>query len=66
MTVDRLRVFVNERPVEVARGATVRDAVAALDSSLADLVAAATAYVTDGVGRTIDAKFTWKFGRTAF
>jgi len=55
VTVDRLRVFVNERPVEVARGATVRDAVAALDSSLADLVAAATAYVTDGVGRTIDA-----------
>ena len=55
VTVDRLRVFVNERPVEVARGAAVRDAVAALDPGLAELVAAASAYVTDGVGRTLDA-----------
>lgn len=50
-----LRVFVNERPVDVARGATVRDAVAALDGSLAELVSGDAAYVTDGVGRTLDA-----------
>jgi adenosine deaminase len=52
---DALRVFVNERPVDVARGATVRDAVAALDAALAELVAGDGAYVTDGVGRTLDA-----------
>ncbi|MFI5372804.1 MAG: adenosine deaminase [Candidatus Eisenbacteria bacterium] len=52
---DALRVFVNERPVDVARGATVRDAVAALDAALAELVAGDAAYVTDGVGRTLDA-----------
>jgi len=55
VTGDRLRVFVNERPVDVARGATVRDAVAALDHNLADMLATASAYVTDGVGRTLDA-----------
>ena len=57
MTGDSVRVFVNERPVEVARGATVRDAVAALDRSLADMLSAdgGGAYVTDGVGRAVDA-----------
>jgi len=55
MRDERLRVFVNERPVDVAPGATVRDAVAALDRGLSDLLAAAAAYVTDGVGRTVDA-----------
>ena len=54
MNDDRLRVFVNEKPVSVARGARVRDAVAAFDARLGDLVAASTAYVTDGVGRTVD------------
>ncbi|HUL04267.1 MAG TPA: adenosine deaminase [Gemmatimonadales bacterium] len=49
-----MRVFVNERPVDVARGATVRDAVAAFDAGLAGLIAAG-AYVTDGVGRPVDA-----------
>src|SRR5437870_3187859 len=52
--MQRLRVFVNERPVEVARGATVRDAVTALDRGLGELVATAAAYVTDGVGRRLD------------
>lgn len=52
---DALRVFVNEQPVDVARGATVRDAVEALDRDLASLVTSGAAYVTDGVGRTIDA-----------
>jgi adenosine deaminase len=49
-----MRVFVNERPVDVARGATVGDAVAAVDPGLARLIASG-AYVTDAVGRTVDA-----------
>jgi adenosine deaminase len=55
MTGDALRVFVNERPVEVARGASIRDAVAALDRALAELLSGDGAYVTDGVGRRVDA-----------
>ena len=50
MTGD-VRVFVNERPVNVAPGATIRDAVAAFDASLADKLTTGAAYVTDGVGR---------------
>jgi adenosine deaminase len=46
---------VNERPVSVARGASVRDAVAGLDRDLAELLARGAAYVTDGVGRPVDA-----------
>jgi hypothetical protein len=49
-----LRVFVNERPVDVARGARVRDAVAAFDHALADQLSAGNAYVTDAVGRPVD------------
>jgi adenosine deaminase len=52
---EALRVFVNEKPVDVARGASVRDAVAALDRGLADLLAGEAAYVTNGVGRRVDA-----------
>jgi adenosine deaminase len=48
-------VFVNERPVSVTRGARVRDAVAGLDRDLAELLARGAAYVTDGVGRPVDA-----------
>ncbi len=51
---DTLRVFVNEKPVSVARGATVGDAVEALDRGLAGLLATDAAYVTDGVGRPVD------------
>ena len=47
-------MFVNERPVSVAPGARVRDAVEQLDRELADLVARGAAYVTDGVGRPVD------------
>ncbi|MGH7606802.1 MAG: hypothetical protein ACREME_05640, partial [Gemmatimonadales bacterium] len=52
-----MRVFVNEKPVEVPRGALVRDAVAAVDSGLARLLDAAppSAYVTDATGRPLDA-----------
>ena len=49
-----IRVFVNDRAVSVARGATVRDAVAVLDRELADLLARGAAYATDGVGRPVD------------
>ncbi len=49
-----IRVFVNDRAVSVARGATVRDAVAVLDRELADLLASGAAYATDGVGRPVD------------
>src|SRR5437868_6124761 len=50
-----ISVFVNERPVSVARGAKVRDAVEALDHALAELVGRGAAYATDGVGRPVDA-----------
>ena len=38
----------------MARGATVRDAVAVLDRDLAELLGSGAAYVTDGVGRPLD------------
>src|SRR5207245_2515047 len=47
--------FVNEKPVTVARGATVRDAVEALDRDLAGVLGSGAAYATDGVGRSVDA-----------
>jgi hypothetical protein len=50
-----MRVFVNATPVEVPRGALIRDAVAAADSGLARLLDGADAYVTDATGRTRDA-----------
>jgi len=48
------RVFVNDKAIDVARGATVRDAVAAADSGLARLLESDGAYVTDAVGRPVD------------
>jgi adenosine deaminase len=50
-----IQVFVNERAVSVARGARVRDAVEVLDRELAELLGRGVAYVTDGVGRPVDA-----------
>ena len=49
-----MRVFVNDKAVDVPRGARVRDAVAQMDDGLAQLLDSA-AYVTDATGRTIDA-----------
>jgi len=49
-----MRVFVNDKAVDVPRGARVRDAVAQADDGLARLLDSA-AYVTDAAGRTIDA-----------
>lgn len=50
-----MRVFINDKGVEVARGALVRDAVAAADPGLARLLEGAGAYVTDSAGRAVDA-----------
>jgi len=52
---DPLRVFVNERAVDVPRGAAVRDAVRRHDRALADLLEAGAARVTDAMGRAVDA-----------
>lgn len=46
-----MRAFVNDRAVEVEDGATVRDAVAALDPALVEDVVRGRAVATDGVGR---------------
>ena len=51
---NRVTVFVNERPVEVATGSTVLDAVRAFDAELAAAVNGSGTYVTDGVGRRVD------------
>jgi hypothetical protein len=48
-----IRVFVNERPVEVPAGSTAREAVAALDWDLAAALEESGTYLTDGVGRRI-------------
>ena len=49
-----MRVFVNDKGVDVPRGAKVRDAVAQADEALARLLEG-SAYVTDSAGRPIDA-----------
>lgn len=54
MPEQRIRVFVDERPVEVQPGCTVRDAVAAHDAALGEALDDAGTYVTDGVGRKVD------------
>jgi adenosine deaminase len=50
-----MRVFINDKPVDVPRGARVRDAVAAADDGLARLLEQSGAYVTDSTGRAVDA-----------
>ena len=49
-----MRVFINDKAVDVPRGARVRDAVAQADDGLVRLLGSA-AYVTDAAGRPIDA-----------
>jgi adenosine deaminase len=49
-----MRVFINDKAVDVARGARVRDAVAAADGALASLLESAGAFVTDSAGRAVD------------
>ena len=48
-----MRVFINDKAVDVPRGARVRDAVAEADDGLARLLGSA-AYVTDAAGRRVD------------
>lgn len=48
-----MRVFINDKAVDVPRGARVRDAVAEADGGLASLLGSA-AYVTDAAGRRVD------------
>ena len=51
-----VRVFVDERAVEVARGASVLDAVRAHDPATADAVLAGARIVTDSRGLPADAQ----------
>jgi len=48
-----MRVFINDKPIDVPAGSRVRDAVAAADAGLARLLESA-AYVTDAAGRPVD------------
>lgn len=50
-----MRVFVNERPVDVPAGAAVRDAVQAFDPGLARLVDQGEAQISDARGLPVDA-----------
>lgn len=50
---DTIRVFINERPVEVSPGSTVLRAVRLFDAGLAERVERDEAYVTDGRGIAI-------------
>lgn len=49
-----MRVFVNEQPLEVAPGLSLRDAVARFDAGMGRALDEGAAYLTDGVGRTVD------------
>ena len=51
-----MRVFVDERAVEVARGASVLDAVRAHDAAAADAILAGERVVTDSRGLPTDAR----------
>ncbi|HET7600208.1 MAG TPA: hypothetical protein VFK09_07930 [Gemmatimonadales bacterium] len=57
-----VRVYVNERPVEVEPGATVRAAVAAADAALAAALDQGRAYATDGRGIRIGPERTLSTG----
>jgi adenosine deaminase len=50
-----MRVFINDKAVDVPRGAFVRDAVASADAGLARQLEGGSAYVTDSAGRPVDA-----------
>ncbi|HEX5385850.1 MAG TPA: hypothetical protein VFW66_04035 [Gemmatimonadales bacterium] len=50
MLHDSMRVYVNERPLEMPPGADVRAAVRTADAALADAVEAGRARVSDGRG----------------
>jgi hypothetical protein len=50
---DNISIFINEQSVSVPPDVPVRTAVEVYDPELAVALAAGTAYITDGVGRTI-------------
>ena len=50
---DNISIFINEQSVSVSPGVPVRTAVEVFDRELAAALTAGTAYITDGVGRTI-------------
>ncbi len=50
-----IRIFVNEQAVLVPPGATIREALVTFDPALAAAVGEGTAYITDGVGRPVEA-----------
>jgi hypothetical protein len=52
--VNPVRVFVNERPVDVPAGATVAVAVQAFDDALGQALRAGAASVTDARGIVVD------------
>jgi len=52
--MDTIRIFVNETPLAIPAGSTVREAVAVHDAALLDPLDAGQAYVTDGRGVTLD------------
>ncbi len=49
-----MKVFINERPVVVAAGVSVHEAVRAFDAALGVALGDGAAYATDGVGRQLD------------
>jgi hypothetical protein len=55
---DTIRVFVNGSKVDLPAGSSVGDALATLDQSFAEKLAAGALYVTDGRGIEIDSTTT--------
>ncbi len=49
-----VRIFVDERPIAVASGTTVLEAVGEEDAELTAALREGRAYVTDGVGRPME------------
>lgn len=49
-----VKIFVNEKSLEIEPGTSVEAAVGEFDEKLGAALSAATAYVTDGVGRRLD------------
>ena len=55
---DPVRVFVNGTRLDLPAGSTVADALATVDQSFAEKLAAGALYVTDGRGVEIDSAAT--------
>jgi hypothetical protein len=55
VTALSIRVYVNERPIDLPAGADALTAVTAFDAALGNALATGGAYVTDGRGIRLDA-----------